>query len=275
MDRRALLSILGVGVASLAGCTDGTGGSQTSDQSDLPQRYPDGAGPESIDFSTLTSDDTAVLHAPREHWDSYAIAYSEPPDRRRIEGSYYIDASTGEVISDLWDGARDYRNGDTYAYVQPADRIRDQQQRDQWDADPQFTYHNATDAYYRYDRQYGQIAPTNVGRHTDLIDAYGWEAIAATTHHGVPVITYRLSDTEPDSDRGTPAVSGSLELGVDDGIVYGFDITLDAEGEPRYTYTVRPEPFPDHEWVETARRVASANRSANGSTRLSGQPRRR
>lgn len=268
MDRRALLSALGVGVASLAGCTDGIPGvdAPTSDRSDLPQRYPDGAGPDAIDRSTLESDDTTVLHAPRDHWDSYAIVYTEPSDRRRVEGDYYINASTGEVISDLWYGAKDYRNGDTYAYVQPAERIPPHQSRDEWDADPQFTYDSVTDAYYRYDRHYGRIAPTNIGRHTDILAAYDWEAVDTTTHHGVPVITYRLSETEPDDSRVAPAVTGSLMLGSEDGVVYAFDITLDAEGEPRYTYTVRPAAFPDHGWVETARRVSAANGSVNDST---------
>lgn len=44
------------------------------------------------------------------------------------------------------------------------------------------------------------------------------------------------------------------------GIIYAFDITLDDdEGEARYTYSVRPAPFPDHSWVETARTVAATN----------------
>lgn len=266
MDRRALLAAFGVGVSCLAGCADreATANESTPDEpSDRPAEYPDGAGPDSIDFSTLESDDETVLHAPRDHWNSYAILFSEPPDRRRIEGDYYVNSSTGEVISELWYGAKDYRNGDTYAYVQPADRIPDQQPRDEWDADPQFTYDATTDAYYRYDPNYGQIAPTNIGRHTDLLDAYGWEARTTATHHDVPVIIYRLSNGDPESDRGTPAVTGSLKLGVDDGIMYAFDITLDTETEARYTYTVRPAPFPTHEWVETARNVAATNSSAN------------
>ncbi|WP_225336068.1 hypothetical protein [Halomicrobium urmianum] len=261
MERRALLSALGIGVATLAGCTDSVSSADeptTSDQSALPKQYPDGAGPDSVNFSRLDPDDDTVLHAPRDRWDSYAIVYSEPPGRRRVEGDYYVNSSTGEVISDLWYGAKDYRNGDTYAYVQPAGQIPDHQPREEWESDPQFTYDDATDAYYRYDRHYGQIAPTNIGRHTDILDSYDWEAVDTTTHHGVPVITYQLSDTEPDDARVAPAVAGSLKLGVEDGIIYAFDITLDAEGEPRYTYTVRPAAFPDHDWVETARRVAAA-----------------
>lgn len=270
MERRALLSVLGVvGVASLTGCTDsisGVGGPTTERQSTLPQQYPSGAGPDSIDFSTLRSGDTTVLHTPRDRWDSYAIIYSEPPERRRVEGSYYINSSTGEVISDLWYGAKDYRNGDTYAYVQPAAQIQNQQAREELEADPSFVYDNATDAYYRYDRHYGQIAPTNIGRHTGILTAYGWEATNTTTHHGVPVITYQLSDTEPDDSRAPPAVTGTLSLGVEDGIIYAFDITVDADGEARYTYTVRPASFPDHSWVETARTVAAARNSGNSST---------
>lgn len=270
MERRALLSVLGVaGITSLAGCTGSFFGMEaptTSSQSTLPQQYPDGAGPDSIDFSELRSDDTTVLHTPRDHWESYAIIYSEPPEHRRVEGSYYINSSTGEVISDLWYGAKDYRNGDTYAYVQPAEQIQNQQAREELEADPSFVYDNATDAYYRYDRHYGQIAPTNIGRHTGILDAYGWEATNTTTHHGVPVITYQLLDTEPDDSRVPPAVTGTLSLGVEDGIIYAFDITVDAEGEARYTYTVRPAPFPDHGWVETARTVAAASSSGNSST---------
>ncbi|WP_324761110.1 hypothetical protein [Haloarcula montana] len=270
MERRALLSVLGVvGTANLAGCTDSissTGEQTTSSRSELPQQYPDGAGPDHINFSTLDSDENTVLHAPRNHWDSYAIIYSEPPGRRRVEGDYYINSSTGEVISELWYGAKDYRNGDTYAYVQPAEQIPDHQPREEWDSDPQFTYHNATDAYYRYDPHYGQIAPTNIGRHTDILDSYHWEAVDTTTHHGVPVITYQLSETEPDNSPAAPAVRGSLKLGLEDGIIYAFDITLDAEGESRYTYTIRPAAFPNHDWVKTARMVATRNSSGNSSS---------
>ena len=270
MKRRALLAALGgVGLSSLAGCTDGissSDGPTTSDQSDLPQQYPDGAGPDHINFSALNSDNNTVSHTPRDHWDSYAITYSEPPERRRVEGEYYINSSTGEVISDLWYGAKDYRNGDTYAYVQPAEQIPDHRPREELDSDPMFVYDNATDAYYRYDRHYGQIAPTNIGRHTDILHSYDWEATNTTTHHSVPVITYQLSDVEPDNSRVAPAVTGSLKLGVEDGIIYAFDVTLDAEGDPRYTYTVRPAAFPDHGWVETARAVAAESSSANSST---------
>ncbi|OYR46595.1 hypothetical protein [Halorubrum sp. Ea8] len=268
MERRALLSALGVGVSCLAGCTDGIRGADESGsngQSELPEEYPDGAGPDGIDFTTLESDDETPLHAPRDHWDSYAIVFDEPPDRRRVEGDYYVNSSTGEVISELWYGAKDYRNGDAYAYVQPADGLPDHQLRDEWESDPQFTYHDATDAYYRYDPQYGQIAPTNIGRHTEMVEPYGWEAVGTATHHGVPVVAYRLSDAEPEDSRATPAVEGSIELGVEDGIIYAFDLALDAEGEPRYTYAVRPEPFPDHEWVETARRISGSADGANES----------
>lgn len=268
MERRALLSALGVGVSGLAGCTDAipdADGSETNGQSELPDEYPDGAGPDGIDFSTLESDDETPLRAPKDHWDSYAIVFDEPPDRRRVEGDYYVNSSTGELISELWYGARDYRNGDAYAYVQPADELPDHQPRDEWESDPQFTYHDATDAYYRYDPHYGQIAPTNIGRHTEMVEPYGWEAVGTATHHGVPVVAYRLSDAAPDDSRATPAVEGSLDLGVEDGVVYAFDLTLDAEGEPRYTYAVRPEPFPDHEWVETARRISGSTDGENDS----------
>ena len=270
MKRRALLSVLGVvGLSSLAGCTDSTPrADEPTTGSPTPTRqYPDGAGPDHIDFSTLESDDETVLDTPRTYWDSYAILFDEPPGRRRVEGDYYINSSTGEVISDLWDGAKDYRNGDTYVYVQPADQIPDEHRREELEADPAFVYHDATDAYYRYDPNYGQIAPTNIGRHTDILEHYDWEATTTTTHHGVSVVTYQLAETEPTDSRAPPAIRGSLELGVEDGIVYAFDITLDAEGEARYTYVVRPAPFPEHEWVETARRVAGNDTTSR--TRLS------
>ena len=206
------------------------------------------------------------MQTPRSHWDSYAILYSEPPERRRVEGDYYINSSTGAVISDLWYGAKDYRNSDTYAYIQPAKQIPDDHQREKFESDPAFVYDTATDAYYRYDRHYGQVAPTNIGRHTDILKYYDWEATNTTTHHGVSVITYQLSDTESDDSRVPPAITGTLQLGVEDGIVYAFNITIDDEGEARYTNTVRPAAFPDHGWVETARTVAAANSSATDST---------
>ena len=270
MERRALLSTLGVfGLSSLAGCVDSIpdGEAPTTDSQATPgQQYPDGAGPNYIDFSTLDSDNNTVLHTPRTHWDSYAIIYSEPPERRRVEGDYYINSSTGAVISDLWYGAKDYRKGETYAYVQPAEQIHDDHQREKFESDPAFVYDNATDAYYRYDPHYGQAAPTNIDRHTDILTYYGWEATNRTTHHGVSVITYQLSDRVPDESRVLPAIKGTLQLGFKDGIVYAFDITLDGdEGEARYTYRVRPAAFPEHGWVETARTVAAANSSTTDS----------
>ncbi|MFA9516600.1 hypothetical protein ACERIT_05190 [Halopenitus sp. H-Gu1] len=264
MDRRALLSTLGgVGLLTLAGCADSDSparASTTTGQLNSDQQYPDGVGPNHINFSKLDADDNTLLHTPRTHWDSYAIIFTEPPNRRRVEGDYYINSSTGAVISDLWYGAKDYRNGDTYAYVQPADQIPNDHQREELESDPAFVYDNATNAYYRYDRQYGQIAPTNIGRHTEILRYYDWEATNTTTHHGVSVITYQLADTVPNDSRAPSAITGSLQLGVENGIIYAFNITLDDdEGEARYTYSVRPAPFPEHSWVETARTVAAAN----------------
>lgn len=269
MERRALLSALGaLGLSGLAGCADsipGTEPSTTENQTNANREYPDGAGPNQINFSKLDSDDDTVLHTPGAYWDSYAILYREPSDRRRIEGDYYISSSTGEVISDLWYGAKDYRNGDTYAYVQPADQIPDDHQREKFESDPAYVYDNGTDAYYRYDRHYGQAAPTNIGRHTDILTYYNWEATGTTAHHGVPVITYQLSDTESVESGAPPAITGSLKLGVEEGVIYAFNITLDDEGKARYTYTVRPATFPDHRWVNTARTVADSNSSINES----------
>lgn len=171
------------------------------------------------------------------------------------------------MIADLWYGAKNFRNGDTYAYVQPADRIPDDHQREEFESDPAFVFDNATDAYYRYDRHYGRVAPTTIDRHTDILEYYGWEATNTTTHHGVSVITYQLSDKEPNESRVPPAITGTLQLGAEDGIIYMFDITLDDdEGEARYTYSVRPAAFPDHSWVETARTVAATNSSTDNST---------
>lgn len=233
-------------------------GPLAADPPGADRQYPPGAGPDHIDFSALNADDENVSQTPREYWDSYAIISTEPPNRSRVEGDYYINATTGEVISDLWDGAMDYRNGTTYAYVQPADRIPNEHQREQFEADPSFVYDNATDAYYRYDPHYGQIAPTNIGRHTDLLEFYTWEAVNTTTHHGVPVLTYRVTGKRSTNSGVPPALRGTLELGVEDGIVYAYDITVADDGEPdRYTYEVRPAAFPDHDWVDRARRLAA------------------
>jgi hypothetical protein len=266
MERRALLSALGVvGLSTLAGCDESRSPDEpTTDSRATPRRdYPDGAGPDHIDFSTLESDDETVLQASQAHWDTFAIVYSEPPGRRRVEGDYYVNSSTGAVISHLWYGAKDYRNGDAYAYVQPAERVPDDRRREEYESDPSFVYDDETNAYYRYDRQYGQVAPTNVGRHTEILKYYGWEATDTSTHHGVPVIAYQLSAGEPGDPRVPPATEGTLLLGIENGIIYAFDLTVDGdEGELRYTYSVRPAPFPDHSWVETARTVAGANSSA-------------
>ncbi|MFC7020023.1 MULTISPECIES: hypothetical protein [Haloarcula] len=223
-----------------------------SEPLDSDQTYPPGAGPDHINFSTLGADDANLTHTPRRYWESYAILYAAPSERRLVEGEYYINATTGEIIADRWHDAKVYRNGTTYVFYQPADSLPEHQ-REQFRSDPAFVYDNTTDAYYRYDPRYGQIAPTNIGRHTMVVDSYTWEAINTTTHHGVPVITYRVTGTRPDS-QAPPAINGTLQLGLEDGIIYAYDITKDAEGGPyRYTYSVRPAPFPEHEWVDTAR----------------------
>lgn len=271
MERRALLaSLSAVGLSSLAGCTSSIPNAEalpTDERVNPDWPYPDGAGPNYIDFSTLQSDNNTVLHTPRTYWDSYAIVYTEPHDCRRVEGNYYIDSSTGAVISDLWYGAKDYRKGPTYAYVQLAEQIPDDRQREELESDPAFVYDNATNAYYRYDRHYGEVAPTNIGRHTELLSYYGWEATNSGTHHGVSVITYQLADSEPNDSRVSPAVKGTLQLGADQGIIYAFDITLTTdEGEVDYTYRVRPAAFPDHNWIEIAQSVAARNSTARKST---------
>jgi hypothetical protein len=260
MDRRQTLALLlVVGIISTGVIILSIVGAPGSDGLDADQQYPDGAGPNHIDFATLDADEQNVSHAPRVHWDSYTINYTAPPDRPVVEGEYFINSRTGELISDLWDGAQDYRNGTTYAYVQPADEIPDEHQREQFESDDAYVYDNTTDAYYRYDQQYGQIAPTNIGRHTDILEVYSWEATNTTAHHGVPVITYRLTGRDTNNSQVSPA-SGTLKLGAEDRIIYAYDITLETdEGPARYTYEVRPAQFPDHEWVETARDVSGAN----------------
>jgi hypothetical protein len=263
MDRRysvgLLVALVAIGIGSFALAT------VWSPQTTPPgttQTYPAGAGPDHVDFSALEADDTNVSHTPRTYWDSYAIVYTAPPDRRLVEGDYYIRSSTGEILAKRWHNATVYRNGTTYAFVQPADSIPEHQ-REQFASDPQFAYDNTTDAYYRYDPNYGQIAPTNIGRHPDILDGYTWTATNTTTHHGVPVITYRVSGERATAADVPPAINGTLRLGLEDGIVYAFDLTLDAdERDYRYTYDVHPAPFPDHSWVDTARAVASANESS-------------
>ena len=226
--------------------------------------YPSGAASDHIDFSALGASDANLSHTPREHWDSYAILYTAPSERRLVEGDYYVNASTGEIIADRWNGASVYRNGTTYAFFQPAERLPERQ-REQFASDPQFVYDNATGAYYRYDPHYGEIAPTNIGRHTMLLDSYTWKASNTTTHHGVPVITYQVTGTRPDS-RAPPPVDGTLRIGVEHGLIYAYDLTQDADERPyHYTYSVRPAPFPEHEWVDTARDIAA--NPANSSSR--------
>ena len=267
MHRRHLLALLVALVALITvSATLIAPGPAASNPLSSDQQYPDGVGPNHINFSTLNADGRNVSYTPREYWESYAIIYTEPPERRRVEGNYYINSSTGEIISDLWHGATDYRYGKTYAYVQPADSIPNEDQREEFKSDESFVYDSTTDAYYRYDPYYGRIAPTTIGRHTDILEFYTWEAINTTTHHGVPVITYQVTGKRTNSSRVPPTSSGTLRLGVEDGIVYAFDIALDeSEGNYHYTYDVRPVPFPDHEWVETAQDVATTNTTSNSS----------
>lgn len=264
MDQRylgVLVALVAVGAAAAALVV---GWPAPSDGRDTTQTYPAGAGPSHINFSALDADDANVSYTPREHWDSYAIVYTAPPERRLVEGDYYINASTGAIIAQRWHDAIEYINGSTYAFVQPADSIPNEQQREEFKEDPAFAYDNATDAYYRYDPRYGRVAPTNIGRHTKLLESYAWEASNRTTHHGVPVITYRVTGTRTDAPNVPPAINGTLQLGVEDGIIYGYDITLDAdESTYRYTYEVRPAPFPEHEWVDTARDVAGNTTSGS------------
>lgn len=265
MDRRylvtllAVLVVLGIGSVAFTTLWSSQGTSLGRDQT-----YPAGAGPNHINFSVLETDEANVSHTPRNYWDSYALIYTAPPERRLVEGDYYINSTTGEVIGDRWNNATVYINGSTYAFVQPADSISNERQREEFESDPTVVYDNATDAYYRYDPHYGQVAPTNIGRHTTILDGYTWEAVNTTTHHGVPVITYRMTGTRTDAAHIPPAINGTLRLGVEDGIVYAFDITLDAdERDYRYMYDVHPAPFPDHSWVDTAHDVVSENSTAN------------
>lgn len=263
MDRRSLvaglLTLVAVVVATVALVTVWP---VPADPLASDQTYPSGAGADHINFTALSDADTNLTHTPRNYWDSYAITYTAPPERRLVEGEYYINSTTGEIIADRWHDAKVYRNGTTYVFFQPADSIPDHQ-REQFMADPAFVYHNATDAFYRYDPHYGEIAPTNIGRHTTILESYTWKATNTTTHHGVPVITYRVIGTRTDS-QAPPAINGTLELGVEDGLIYSYDITLDAdEGPYHYTYSVEPAPFPEHEWVATARGLAA--NATNGS----------
>lgn len=257
MDRRYLV----VGVLALVALVSAsvvlvTAWSTPSSPLDADQTYPPGAEPNQINFTTLDAAETNLTHTPRNYWDSYAILYTAPSERRLVEGEYYINSTTGEIIADRWHDANVYRNGTIYVFFQPAESLPEHQ-REQFTSDPSFVYDDATDAYYRYDPHYGQIAPTNIGRHTKILESYTWEAINTTTHHGVPVITYRVTETRTDT-QVPPAINGTLQLGVEDGIIYAYDITLDAdEGPYHYTYEVRPAPFPEHEWVDKARELAA------------------
>jgi hypothetical protein len=265
MDRRylvvGLLALVAVVTASFALATVW---SAPSGPLDADRTYPPGAESDHINFSALDAGNANLSHTPRTYWDSYAILYTAPPERRLVEGEYYINSSTGEIIADRWHDAKVYRNGTTYVFFQPAESLPEHQ-REQFASDPQFVYDNTTNAYYRYDPHYGHIAPTNIGRHTVLLDSYTWEAINTTTHHGVPVITYRVTGTRTDS-QVSPPIDGTLRLGVDDGIIYGYDLTLDADERPyHYTYSVRPAPFPEHKWVDTARDLTT--NSTNSSSK--------
>ncbi|PSQ35451.1 hypothetical protein BRD11_02595 [Halobacteriales archaeon SW_12_69_24] len=264
MDRRYLagvvVALVAIGVVAVVVSPLGP---SVRSPSGTAETYPAGAGPEHINFTTLPVDGANVSHTPREYWDSYAIVYSEPMDRRRIEGDYYIDATTGAVLGDRWRDARVYRNGSTYAFVHPADTIPENE-REEYEDDPEFVYHEATDAYYRYDSQYlSGLETTNIGTHPTIAESYTWTALERTTHHGVPVITYRVTGTRSEDSRAPTPENGTLQLGAEDGIVYAYELVLTDDGETfRRTYEVRPAPFPDHEWVETARAVAGENDTA-------------
>lgn len=237
-----------------------------NDSGSLPadQDYPPGAGPNAINFTTLDSTETNLTHTPRAHWDSYVLGFTETPDTPPVEGTYNINSTTGEIIADRFHGATVYRSGSVYAFVQPAEGLTNDHQRKQFADDDAYVYDNATEAYYRYDQQYGHLAPTTIGRHHAIVESYIWEAVNTTTHHGVPVITYRLTGRQPAADRAQPAESGTLWLGADDGVIYAYDLTLETgDNTSRYSYRVRPAPFPDHEWVQTATRLQLATDSSS------------
>lgn len=262
MDRRSVtlvsVALIALVAAPLAAVTVWSG---PSDPLGSDHSYPPGAGPDHINFSALPVDNATVADTPRSYWDSYAILHSAPSERRFVEGEYYINSTTGEIIGQRWHNGTVYINGSIYAFVQPAESLPEHQ-REQFESDLSYIYDTKTEAYYRYDPQYGQLAPTNIGRHTTLVEPYTWEAINTTTHHGVSVITYRVTGTQA-SSQAPPAINGTLQLGVEDGIVYAYDLTVDTDKSPsHYTYEVRPAPFPDHEWVNRARGIA-ANNSAN------------
>ena len=255
----AVIVVFGVGVL----ITVGPAPTNDSGALSADQAYPPGAGANGINFTTLSEPETNLTHTPRAHWDSYVLGFTETPDRPPVEGTYYINASTGEMITDRFHSATAYRNGSIYAFVHPAEGLTSEHQREQFADDDAYVYDNATDAYYRYDPQYGQLAPTTIGRHADIVESYTWQAVNTTTHHGVPVLTYRLTGRQPDAERAQPAQAGTLQLGVDDGLVYAYDLTLETGANTsRYSYEVRPAPFPAHEWVPTAQQLQEATNSS-------------
>ena len=265
MQRRLGLALVVI-VVFAVGILVTMGPAPINDSDSLPagQDYPPGAEPNGINFTTLDSTETNLTHTPRTHWDSYVLGFTETPDRPPVEGTYYINSTTGEIITDRFHGATAYRNGSVYAFVQPAEGLTNDHQREQFADDDAYVYDNATEAYYRYDPQYGQLAPTTIGRHDAIVESYTWEAVNTTTHHEVPVITYRLTGRQPDADRAQPAEAGTLRLGVDDGVIYAYDLTLETgDNTSRYSYQVRPATFPDHEWVQTATRLHSATDSSS------------
>ena len=237
----------------------------TSDSAALPadQQYPPGAGPTGVNVTALDAVETNLTHTPRAHWESYVLGFMETPDTPPVEGTYYINATTGEMITDRFHGATAYRSGSIYAFRQPAGALPTDRHREELAADEAYTYDNTSDTYYRYDPRYGKLAPTTIGRHTDIVAAYTWEAVNTTTHHSVPVITYRLTGQRSDADRAQPAEAGTLQLGVDDGLIYAYDLTLDGtDATANYSYQVRPAPFPEHEWVKTAKRRSTTTNSS-------------
>lgn len=262
MKRRLEIVLLAM-IVVLAGCTGPMAPFDDTQPSSSDQEYPDGAGPNHINVSALSTDNRSVKYSPRDYWESYAIIYTASSERRLVEGNYYINSSTGEIIGERWNDGRVYINGSTYAFVQPADTLSDRE-RKQLESDDTFLYYEVTDAYYRYDQHYGSVAPTNIGRHPNLLKAYTWEAIDRTTHHGASVITYRATGSRTDT-RAPPVVNGTLQMGVEDGVIYAFDITVDGdEGDYHYTYDVKPAPFPDHAWVDRAQKIAAENSSSAG-----------
>lgn len=267
MERRYLFGGLVAVVAIVAiGVALATIGPAGSSPLGPDQEYPAGTGADHINFTALDATDSNVSHTQREHWDSYAIEYDAPPERPIVEGEYYINAKTGEILAERWYNAEVYRNGSIYAFLQPAESIPNSHQREEFESDDSFVYDNDTDAYYRYDPQYGNLAPTNIGRHTNMLERYTWEAVNTTTHHGVPVITYQVTGTRANASNASPASNGTLRLGLDDGVIYAFDITIEDDGTSyQYTYNVGPAPFPEHDWVETARELAAENTTAESS----------